>query len=227
MTPSITAVSSATIAPKSSGLTRKGADKLFKFLIITPTIPGREDRLKRCIDSIVHQRVNGKPFADYVHVVVGDGFTPRVEGPYVLKSQSRGGFWGNPIRNEILAEYHAHLGERLLGVNGEYVLFVDDDNILLPGCFQRLCEHNEDIIISQMLCMGPKERQYTIPGAHEIRCGTLGSLNYCIRLSITEGCTWPEEKYEADWDFYAACRAKTKNVFVLNEFLSMWCKAGL
>jgi hypothetical protein len=77
-----------------------------------------------------------------------------------------------------------------------------------------------------MLCMGPQERQYIIPGEQPVRCGTLGSLNYCIRLPITEGCLWTE-RYEADWDFYEACRAKAETVAVLPEYLSMWCKDGL
>jgi hypothetical protein len=198
---------------------------MFRFLIITPTIPGREDRLKRCIASCAMQRVDGRPFYNYLHFVVGDKFKPDVKGAYAYQSETTGGFWGNPIRNEVLKDYHEH-GAKVRGVRCEYVLFVDDDNILLPGCFQRLCQQNEDIIISQMLCMGPQERQYIIPGEQPVRCGTLGSLNYCIRLPITEGCLWTE-RYEADWDFYEACRAKAETVAVLPEYLSMWCKDGL
>ena len=199
---------------------------MFKFLIITPTILGREERLKRCIHSIASQRVDGKLFCNSIQFVIGDKFTPSVKGAYAFKSATKGGFWGNPIRNEMLKEYHEH-GAKLIGVQSEYVLFVDDDNILLPGCFQRLCQHNQDIIVSQMLCMGPGEHQYTMPGKHPIEKEKIGSLNYCIKLPITEGCWWPEEKYEADWDFYSACRAKAQSVTILDECLSMWCKDGI
>lgn len=191
-----------------------------KYAIITPTILGREKYLERCIASIKYQM-----FDDYKHYICGDGFMPSLDEPNVIVccTDKICGFWGNECRNKILRDY--------CGLD-DYLLFVDDDNVLLPTCLNKLSRYSEDIIISKMLRNDIFDPQISYPGSFSnLEMGQIGSLNFCIRSSIARGLLWKHDIYEADFYYFQECRNRCRanggeSIAYIDEYLSVWCTNG-
>lgn len=210
-----------------------------RFGIITPTIPGREAYLQRCIDSIRRQDI-AKPTDDYLHIVCADGFQPEIiDAPNIVlrRTAEKTGGWGNEIRNRMIQEFADQV---------EYFLFVDDDNIILPGLLTKLALFNTDVIITKMLMtnrlevQGDPGQKIIPPAFASIGINEVGSLNFCIRSSIARQCKWPPNLYCGDFQFFSDCLRKSGNSHLwkvalldkskttyIDEILSVWCRLGV
>jgi hypothetical protein len=195
--------------------------KQYKFGIVTPTIPGREEFLARAICSVKYQM-----FHDYIHIICGDGFVPAIEEEakvITCGTDRRYGYWGNQCRNYVIENYHTAV---------EYFLFLDDDNILLPRCFMRLSSIFTNLILSRMLRNDPRIKQEQYPRSQEtIGIGQIGSLNFCIRSSVASQCRWLPDSYVADFHFFRDCARVSAGmgddkITYIDEFLSVWCTGG-
>ena len=106
------------------GLYDKPRNHDVKITIITPTYNRPNSVIQRCIDSVKNQT-----FKDYEHIICSDGHEDRVkelvekqnDNKLHYFSKKRTGKYGNMIRDTCLEVSH-----------GDYVVFVDDDNIIFP-----------------------------------------------------------------------------------------------
>lgn len=98
-----------------------------KLTIVIP-IHNEEERLPRCLDSILSQS-----FKDFEVICIDDGSTDR--SPDILQE------YVNRDRRIRGSAYSRHFGTVLarklaiLDAKGEYVMFADADDELLPGAF--------------------------------------------------------------------------------------------
>jgi hypothetical protein len=149
------------------------------------------------------------------HVIMGDGFEP----PNGLSSGRKYGKWGYPIRNLCLKN-----------VASDYVAFVDDDNVLLPGAFHKwekmLKTYNPDILFCKMLhtCVG--QEQVVFPIDWKICKSNVGTLNYVVRTEIAKQCRFGMD-YEGDWTFIEQCMKIGHVTAKLNEICSVWTGGGI
>lgn len=108
-----------------------------KISIITPT-RNRPDFLKRCIKSVQNQT-----FKDYEHIIISDNCDHAEKVYNQFSNDDKIKLIKN---NEVLT----HAGSRKIGLeysDGEYVTYLDDDDIILPHHLEKL--YNEIIIDSE------------------------------------------------------------------------------
>jgi hypothetical protein len=185
---------------------------MYDFLIITPTIENRTDYLLRLNKSIEYNNINTKP--NVKHIICADG---DFLCPFATDRVQKSGAWGYPIRNLMLRKYASI---------ARYVLFVDDDNILVPGALSILRAQfgMSKIIISQML---ETPSGVVFPGSLPIRAGTIGTLNYCISSDLAIKSAFGNE-YEADYQYYVDCLDHNGgHQLVLPQITSVWTREGI
>lgn len=106
-----------------------------RFCVITPTI-GRES-LRRCIASLEHQM-----YRDFEHIVVGDG--PQADWVHQLCAEKKSRYLATPAKapkGQFGAAPRNFVLDQLPPC--DYVLFLDDDNVLLEPSLYR---YNEEIV---------------------------------------------------------------------------------
>lgn len=186
-----------------------------EFAIITPTI-GRET-LKRCFITMQHQVRK-----DFMQIVVGDGPQPEWVKQECLKygcryveTEIKEGFYGTAPRNYVLELLES-------GALGEYkyVLFLDDDNLLLEPALYNIHEtiqkHNSPPLIWHDILFTNKfqTKYFILPqGREPLKEGDWDSLNCIYRADIIRGLRW-KAIYNHDWQFAreAAARAEGRLV---------------
>lgn len=189
-----------------------------RFTIVTPTI-GRWDLVK-CVTSVVSQR-NPNPnnpnlapphwekytFSDFRQIVVGDGPVQPDWLPNAIN-------WGEciylqtPIKSDV-SEYGAPA--RNLAMEAieteyptDYIIFLDDDNYLLPGCLyhadQAARRNNDPPVVYWDLFLWDKTSDLwlTLPTEMPPKMGRWDSLNGAFRADVIKGMRWHHE-YIADF----------------------------
>ena len=170
---------------------------MIRFAIITPTI-GRET-LKRCLLTMKHQ-----VHKHFVHIVVGDGpqdswvrdecekynesISPSSECFYIQTDVKEGVYGANP-RNFALQ----NLENGKFGTY-EYVLFLDDDNILLePTLYNAnntiLLNNRPPLLWQDILFTNKYKTEYFIlpKGGSPLVNGDWDGLNGIYRADILKG----------------------------------------
>lgn len=181
-----------------------------EFAIITPTI-GR-DTLRRCLITMRHQILT-----DYLQIVVGDGHQEpwvkeecaREERVHYFETAAKEGFYGTAPRNAALEL----LESGALGEFG-YVLFVDDDNVLLEPSLYNLREQvvNHDrpplLWYDVLFTNKYKKQYYVIPECRKpLVQGDWDGLNSVFRADVIRGLRW-KPVYSHDYLF--ACEASER-----------------
>lgn len=168
-----------------------------RFAIITPTIPGREHLLVGCIGSVKSQSL----FGLYEHIVVGDGSNIGAEkicsifNIKYLNTGSRMGTWAWGARNTPIEQK---------AIESDYVIFLDDDNLLLPNALTDLNElaykNNQPAVLGLKILYqqgwDSQWKEYPLGCKH----GQWDLLNSCIRTDIALQCKFVP-CYDADWYF--------------------------
>jgi glycosyltransferase involved in cell wall biosynthesis len=171
-----------------------------KFLIVTPTYPGRAKKLESAVAS-----VRSQIFRDFDHLVVGDGPTPEARaiceryGVRYIEMPEHTGNWGCQCRNYALEHCEA-----------DRVLFLDDDNVLLPNCLQSInnaCTDNPPIIIHKVLFFNKWTGQWIImPNAMPPARANIDMLNFCVRSDIAKLAKFRQDaQHELDWFYIQDC----------------------
>jgi glycosyltransferase involved in cell wall biosynthesis len=176
-----------------------------RFAIITPTI-GR-DTLLRCLITMRRLVLNG---IDYTQIVVGDGPQEqwvaeecmRDKHIYYIETPTKEGFYGTSPRNHALELIESDkLGQF------DYVLFVDDDNILLEPTLYNLAatietNNHPPLIWHEILFTNKYQTQYfVLPKGHEpLKEGDWDSLNGVYRTDVIKGLRW-KPIYNHDYHF--------------------------
>jgi len=144
--------------------------------IITPTYK-RLDKLKEAISSVLNQS-----YSHWEHIIVSDGYDQKVKdyiestGDPRIKYYStfKLNIWGNYQRNYALK--HA---------NGEYVLYLDDDNILFADGLKNMVEAfspNEIGYVIAPIIYGNDMMNPDLDFMH----GEIDLLNFMIKRNLVE-----------------------------------------
>jgi len=196
---------------------------LYRFGVVTPTVADRGVLLKRCRRSIDWQWRN-----DVRHIVYGDGFTP--ESPvgavaFIDRSgRDRKGhdpLIGNDIRNKAVQEWADKV---------DLFVFVDDDNILLPGALNRFEKAAAPVVLSRMLEISTDGRQRIYPKPEDARLieGNFGSLQICVASEIAKDCRFTPDRYNGDWDFIQQALAIAgREAKAIEDITGIWCREGV
>jgi len=128
--------------------------KSCKVTVITPTYRRDLNIIRRCIDCMLLQTEK-----NWEQIICSDGSKEdRVEGlvnsfndPRIRYCNTVGkkeGDYGNTVRSEMMKQ-----------ANGDYILFFDDDNIILPNYLERMLSAIEsdkaDFSVCQIMHFGP------------------------------------------------------------------------
>lgn len=151
-----------------------------KFLIITPTYAGRAGYLRRCIDS-----VRGQDYSNVTQYVIGDGPSPEerqvcAEAGVRYEELPKTGNWGCASRNYALDHPLA----------GDYYIWLDDDNALLPHCAGYLASAVEKdpwmLTFKTIHWQKWSGRFVVMPhiSGSSLRPGDIDMLNVCVRQDI-------------------------------------------
>jgi glycosyltransferase involved in cell wall biosynthesis len=170
------------------------------FTFITPTYSRRQRVLKRCIRSVLKQRTN-----DWEHLICNESHRRRtrlaVEGfqdpriQYFTIHTRRS--WGHPQRDYLLTQS-----------KGQWMVFLDDDNIVFPTFTEEVTPQltdDCDLLIIKILHSYYKRRPFPKPSWWE-RPETVGiyridSLNMIVRGSIARKIQWKERGRGGDGRF--------------------------
>lgn len=174
-----------------------------EFAIVTPTI-GR-DTLTRCLITMRHQIVK-----DYLQIVIGDGpQEPHVkeqclkeERVHYIETQVKENFYGTTPRNMALETIESgKLGKF------NYILFLDDDNILLESALYNILNTAIDnnkppLIWHDILFTNKFETKYSImpKGGVPLMERDFDGLNCIFRSDIIHGLRFGKS-YDHDFQF--------------------------
>ena len=125
-----------------------------KVTVITPTYRRDLSVVRRCIDCMLLQTEK-----NWEQIICSDGSKEdRVEGlvkhfndsriRYCNTTTKKEGDYGNTVRSEMMKQ-----------ANGKYILFFDDDNIIMPSYLERMIAEAEkeqaDLAICKIIHFGP------------------------------------------------------------------------
>ncbi len=190
-----------------------------KFVIITPTYPGRIEKLANAVASVKSQTFKGS----FTHVVIGDGPTPEAaalckEQGVIYEEVEKSGNWGYACRNLALDKYEA-----------ERYLFLDDDNVLLPSCLKSInafCEREDPVFLISKILFYDKFDKYwlVLPKGDFPMPGDVDMLNFCIKEDIAKTLRFKKEhKHELDWYYAYGCLDMTGGQFkILDEVVAVY-----
>ena len=167
-----------------------------RFSIITPTY-ARPAELVRCIAS-----VRAQTYRKYEHLICSDGHSASDEQcvksykdkrmKYSHVKREGRSYYGNKQRNKLIQE-----------AKGEYLIFLDDDNCILPH-YLKLAKDSIDgdgiyIFAIEHSLIG------MIPKSNQIKLNEIDSLNFVVRKDIAQKFAWNVMEYSADYSFIKSC----------------------
>ena len=167
-----------------------------RFSIITPTY-ARPAELVRCIES-----VRAQAYRKYEHLICSDGHSASDEQSvksykdkrikYSHVNREGRSYYGNKQRNKLIQE-----------AKGEYLIFLDDDNSILPHYLKAAKDSidNHGIMIFRIW----HNTASIIPRENEIELGAIDSLNFVVRKDIAQKFAWNVMEYSADYSFIKSC----------------------
>ena len=147
-----------------------------RVTIITPTF-NRVDRLKEAIDSVLNQT-----YSNWEHIIVSDGYDTRV------KELIRG---YNDTRIRYCSTFKLHISGNyqrnfaLKFAKGEFVLYLDDDNLIFQNCLKVMvngfCSEEIGYVVCPILYRGN-----IMKPQFPFKWGQIDLLNYMIRRKLIE-----------------------------------------
>lgn len=175
--------------------------------IITPTYKRNPDVLRRCFASI-----NGQTYPSWQHLVLVDDETVEPHVSAVIQ-----GDYADARRSFVAVGRHNNSGNtpRQRGIEaakGEYIVFVDDDNVIFPNYLEvfaaYMAEHRDVMMgICKIVHLGPLPARLCPPpiilAGNPPVLQNIDTLQVCVRREIAQKEGWMVEKgYMADgWTF--------------------------
>ena len=127
-----------------------------------------------------------------------------------------GGFWGHPLRNVGLDYILSTKAMR-----GDYIYFLDDDNIIHPDWFEAVKDHQLPMITWGQLDKAGKPR---LPPTKTPKIGNIDTASYMVRAEIIRGTRF-DHSYEADGIF--AMEMSRWGVTTLDAYLCFYNFLGV
>ncbi len=180
--------------------------------IITPTFRRSDDVFRRCLDS-----VNGQGCSKWKHIVIVDDetFEGHVSQDILQKYSSDKRIFllaGKQTKNSGNTP-------RQIGIDHcdtEYLMFLDDDNIIFPNCvevFLKGFEKNKtDCLIAPIFHCGPLPMHLGPPPiilrGNPPVLKNIDTQNICVKTDVMKKCGWAVDKgYCADgYTFEKLCK---------------------
>lgn len=172
--------------------------------IITPTYRRHNlDAVQRMIRSVQTQT-----YPHWEHLICSDGeHEPRIQElaersfadprrRYLVTKVHHGGY-GAAVRQEVMTDH----------ARGEYLVFLDDDNIIFPDYLERLltalrsATAGERFAICRLLHFGPVRAEVGAPPLYldgEPRCFWIDTLQVMVEAEAMKSIGWVSNAYIAD-----------------------------
>lgn len=168
-----------------------------KFTIITPTHK-RPFSLSRCINSVLNQT-----YPNYEMLICSDGKDDLVESIIKEYDDDRLKYLYVNESNDMGATPRNHS----IGISkGDYIIYLDDDNIIYPNFLEILNNNINDnigmIVHKTYNCLV----NGVIPKNNKISHGDIDILSVCIRKDIASSIKW-DNIYEHDFIFIKSCES--------------------
>lgn len=147
-----------------------------KVTIITPTFK-RLNSLREAIKSVQDQS-----YPNWEQIIVSDGFEKDVKDMVESLQDSRVSYYFTyPLH--VMGNYQRNYA--LKYATGEYILYLDDDNILFENCLKKMTTgfYNKDIgyVVAPI-----KYGQNILYPKHPFKFGEIDLLNYMVRRRLVE-----------------------------------------
>lgn len=166
-----------------------------KFSIIIPTYK-RHPLLKNLIQCIQKQT-----YPEYEVFICSDGHDKDVQNMVLLLDErfhytyieNKGKQFGHRQRNYIIDR-----------VTGDYVLWIDDDNIIYKNYLEMAknnIQKNTGIVIHKII-----HELGVLPKKKDIIFADIDTLNFIVKTEIAQKVKWKEDLYEADYYFIKECQ---------------------
>lgn len=179
--------------------------------IITPTC-GRLETLCEAIAS-----VDGQTHPHWEHLIVSDGHFAALRQLQAANREPRRRFFSTPpIRH--FGNHQRNVG--IFQARGEYLVFLDDDNILYPEALATMLTGFGNGDVDLVFC--PIDYDHAKHGVRgqvlmppeDFHRGEVDSLNAMIRRSLVVRCRGWGDSYFADFDLLhqAACLAPARHL---------------
>lgn len=133
-----------------------------KITIITPTWKRPIEIIDRCIRS-----VNAQSFKDWEHIICSDGFEENVK-TFVEQENEPRRIYKSLCKHEGI--YANNVRQACLKISkGEYILFLDDDNIIFPHYLEKMIKalentkENIGFSVCRIIHLGPLSSAHREP----------------------------------------------------------------
>jgi hypothetical protein len=120
------------------------------------------------------------------------------------------GHWGHAVRNKYRSV--------LENVGGDFVLHVDDDDMILPGgieAIKAICHDTSTLYLFRTYVPG-RNPFWNIPGV--VRLGNVGTPSGIVPMAANKNAVWGLS-YGGDFEYYAAVVAHVKRVAFVDKFI--------
>lgn len=120
------------------------------------------------------------------------------------------GHWGHPVRNEMLS--------RLKAKPDDYVLFLDDDNLIHPNWYEHIQGATAD-----MVTWGQENKDGTVRlrATDQPQIGNIDMGSFMVKYKIAKQLKFTDV-YEADGIFAMQAAQKANNIQTINESISYY-----
>lgn len=120
------------------------------------------------------------------------------------------GSWGHPVRNEMLS--------RLKAKPDDYILFLDDDNLIHPNWYEHIKGATAD-----MVTWGQENKDGTIRlrATDQPKVGNIDMGSFMVKYKIAKQLKFTDV-YEADGIFAMEAAKKASDIQTINESISYY-----
>lgn len=133
------------------------------------------------------------------------------KGVKVIRSNI-GGAWGHPLRNLAIDYLQASASDN------DYVLFLDDDNLIHPNWYEHIKESTAD-----MVTWGQenKDGSARLRATDQPQIGNIDMASFMVKYKIAKQLKFTDV-YEADGIFAMQAAQKASDIQTINESISYY-----
>lgn len=166
------------------------------FTIITPTYNREEKILKRCLDSI-----DGQTYTKWKHLIIVDNIEINLSQELIDNySSERRQFICLGRNSNDYGNSPRQLGIEL--ADSDFIVFVDDDNVIFPNYLSVFASQNKDLSICQIIHLGPLPQHLCPPpkilDGNPPILQNIDTLQICVRTELMKKYGWINRGYLAD-----------------------------